>query len=193
MNNNQDGLKPFVTLILSTKIPKLALSIGLAASLITTLAGLLVPVLTKNLVDGFSVSSLSVPLIIGIGAAFIFQAIISGVSIYLLSFVGQKIVARLRERMWVKLIRLPVSYFDKQSSGETVSRIVNDTSVVRDLISNHFPQFIIGDYFHHWCHYHSPDYGLENDFINVNICSTYLIYYDAAWKKDGENLAWFTR
>ncbi|MEH6991921.1 ABC transporter ATP-binding protein [Neobacillus drentensis] len=144
MNPKQDGLKPFISLILSTKIPKLALGIGLTASLITTLAGLLVPVLTKNLVDGFSVSSLSVPLMIGIGAAFIFQAVISGVSIYLLSFVGQKIVARLRERMWVKLIRLPVSYFDKQSSGETVSRVISDTSIVRDLISNHFPQFITG-------------------------------------------------
>ncbi|NWQ42372.1 ABC transporter ATP-binding protein [Bacillus sp. EB106-08-02-XG196] len=144
MNPKRDGLKPFISLILSAKIPKLALGIGLTASLITTLAGLLVPVLTKNLVDGFSVSSLSVPLMIGIGAAFIIQAIISGVSIYLLSFVGQKIVARLRERMWVKLIRLPVSYFDKQSSGETVSRVISDTSIVRDLISNHFPQFITG-------------------------------------------------
>jgi ATP-binding cassette, subfamily B, bacterial AbcA/BmrA len=144
MKQNKDGLKPFISLILSANIPKAALVFGLSASLITTLAGLLVPVLTKNLVDGFSVASLSVPLMIGIGAAFIFQAIISGVSIYLLSFVGQKIVARLREKMWVKLIRLPVSYFDKQSSGETVSRIVNDTSVVRDLISNHFPQFISG-------------------------------------------------
>jgi ATP-binding cassette, subfamily B, bacterial AbcA/BmrA len=144
VENQQDGLKPFFSLILSTKIPKFALIFGLTASLITTLAGLLVPVLTKSLVDGFSVSSLSVPLIIGIGVAFIFQAIISGTSIYLLSLVGQKIVASLRERMWVKLIRLPVSYFDKQSSGETVSRVVNDTSVVRDLISNHFPQFITG-------------------------------------------------
>jgi ATP-binding cassette, subfamily B, bacterial AbcA/BmrA len=144
MKQNKDGLKPFISLILSANIPKAALILGLSASLITTLAGLLVPVLTKNLVDGFSVASLSIPLMIGIGAAFIFQAIISGVSIYLLSFVGQKIVARLREKMWVKLIRLPVSYFDKQSSGETVSRIVNDTSVVRDLISNHFPQFISG-------------------------------------------------
>jgi ATP-binding cassette, subfamily B, bacterial AbcA/BmrA len=144
MKPKPDGLKPFISLILSAKIPKLALGIGLTASLITTLAGLLVPVLTKNLVDGFSVSSLSVPLMIGIGAAFIFQAIISGVSIYLLSFVGQKIVSRIRERMWVKLIRLPVSYFDKQSSGETVSRVINDTSIVRDLISNHFPQFITG-------------------------------------------------
>lgn len=144
MNSKQDGLKPFFSLILSTKIPKLALSIGLTASLLTTLAGLLVPVLTKNLVDGFSVASLSVPLMIGIGAAFIAQAVINGISIYLLSYVGQKIVARLRERMWVKLIRLPVSYFDKQSSGENVSRVVNDTSVVRELITSHFPQFITG-------------------------------------------------
>jgi ATP-binding cassette, subfamily B, bacterial AbcA/BmrA len=144
MDEKSNGLKPFISLILSTKIPKLALVIGLSASLITTLTGLLVPVLTKNLVDGFSVASLSVPLIIGIGIAFIVQAIISGISIYLLSFVGQKIVARLRERMWVKLIRLPVSYFDQQSSGETVSRVVNDTSVVRALISDHFPQFITG-------------------------------------------------
>jgi ATP-binding cassette, subfamily B, bacterial AbcA/BmrA len=144
MDEKSNGLKPFISLILSTKIPKLALGIGLSASLITTLTGLLVPVLTKNLVDGFSVSALSVPLIIGIGIAFIVQAIISGISIYLLSFVGQKIVARLRERMWVKLIRLPVSYFDQQSSGETVSRVVNDTSVVRALISDHFPQFITG-------------------------------------------------
>jgi ATP-binding cassette subfamily B protein AbcA/BmrA len=144
MNKKQGSLKPFINLILSTKIPKAALVVGLSASLLTTLAGLIVPLLTKNLVDGFSVSSLSIPLIIAIGLAFILQAIISGVSIYLLSLVGQKIVARLRDRMWVKLIRLPVSYFDNQSSGETVSRVVNDTSVVRDLISNHFPQFITG-------------------------------------------------
>ncbi|OKL35717.1 multidrug ABC transporter permease [Domibacillus mangrovi] len=144
MEKQQSGLMPFISLILSTNIPKAALMIGLTASLLTTLTGLVVPLLTKNLVDGFSVASLSTPLTISIGAAFIIQAAISGVSIYLLSLVGQKIVARLRDRMWIKLIRLPVSYFDKQSSGETVSRVVNDTSVVQDLISSHFPQFITG-------------------------------------------------
>ncbi|MCS0674363.1 ABC transporter ATP-binding protein [Cytobacillus firmus] len=144
MDKKQSSLKPFISLILSTKIPKTALIIGLTASILTTLTGLLVPLLTKNLVDGFSVESLSVPLMIGIGAAFIVQAIISGISIYLLSYVGQKVVARLRDRMWMKLIRLPVSYFDKQSSGQTVSRVVNDTSIVRELITNHFPQFITG-------------------------------------------------
>ncbi|UYZ22631.1 ABC transporter ATP-binding protein [Mesobacillus jeotgali] len=138
------SLKPFVNLILSTNLPKAALFTGLAASLITTLAGLVVPLLTKNLVDGFSVEAISVPLVIAIGAAFIIQALISGISIYLLSYVGQKVVARLREMMWTKLIRMPVRYFDKQSSGETVSRIVNDTSIVKELITNHFPNFATG-------------------------------------------------
>ncbi|WP_336824050.1 ABC transporter ATP-binding protein [Sporosarcina sp. USHLN248] len=144
MNKEQNGLKPFIQLILSTKIPKGALFIGLSASIITTLAGLVVPILTKNLVDGFSVSSLSMPLLIAIGVAFVVQAIISGISIYLLAAVGQKIVASLRERMWLKLVRLPVGYYDQTSSGETVSRVVNDTSVVKDLITDHFPQFITG-------------------------------------------------
>ncbi|WP_020616364.1 ABC transporter ATP-binding protein [Paenibacillus daejeonensis] len=144
MENQQGGLKPFIHLILSTRLPKFPLVFGLTASVLTTLAGLVVPLLTRNLVDGFSVESLSWPLIFAIGGAFIVQAVISGFSIYLLSLVGHTIVARLRDKMWVKLIRLPVSYFDKQSSGQSVSRIVNDTSVVKDLISNHFPQFVTG-------------------------------------------------
>ena len=138
------GLKPFLALLMSLKIPKGALAFGLAASLVTTLVGLAVPLLTKDLVDGFSLDSLSVPLMVGIGAAFILQAIINGISIYLLSKVGQRIVAGLRERMWIHLIRLRVSYFDQQSSGETVSRVVNDTGIVRNLITDHFPQFVTG-------------------------------------------------
>ncbi|WP_318614897.1 ABC transporter ATP-binding protein [Sporosarcina sp. YIM B06819] len=144
MEKKQVGLKPFFSLILSTGIPKLALAVGLTAGVLTTLAGLVVPLLTKNLVDGFSVASLSVPIMIAIGVAFILQAVIDGVSIYLLSYVGQKVVARLREKMWTKLIRLPVSHFDKESSGETVSRVVNDTGIVKELITQHFPQFITG-------------------------------------------------
>jgi len=144
MDNQQAGLKPFFSLILSTKLPKLALSFGLLTSVITTLFGLAIPLLTRDLVDGFSVSSISVSLMFLIGGVFILQAVIDGVSTYLLAAVGQKIVARLREMMWLKLLRLPVTYFDKTQSGESVSRVVNDTGIVRDLISQHFPRFITG-------------------------------------------------
>ncbi|NBJ67957.1 MULTISPECIES: ABC transporter ATP-binding protein [Clostridia] len=144
MGNNKHSFKPFISLIRSTNIPKWALIIGLVGSVITTIVGLSIPLLTRELVDGFSIASLSWTLVAVIGIVFILQALIDGVSTYLLAAVGQKIVARLRERMWLKLIRLPVSYFDKTRSGELVSRVVNDTGIVKDLISQHFPQFISG-------------------------------------------------
>lgn len=141
---NEGTLKPFLSLILSTKIPKLMLTLGLVGSLITTIVGLTIPLLTRELVDGFSFESLNTVLITAIIAVFVLQAVIDGLSMYALAFVGQKIVAGLREKMWFKLIRLPVGYYDKSKSGETVSRVVNDTGIVKDLISQHFPQFIGG-------------------------------------------------
>lgn len=140
----KQSIKPFFALLTSIKIPKWALVFGLATSLVTTLVGLLVPLLTRELVDGFSVEALSAGLIAALAAAFIVQAVINGVSIYLLSMVGQRIVAGLRERMWLHLLRLRVGYFDQHASGQTVSRVVNDTGIVRNLITDHFPNFVTG-------------------------------------------------
>lgn len=140
----KQSIKPFFALLTSIKIPKWALIFGLATSLFTTIVGLLVPLLTRELVDGFSVEALSGGLIAALAAAFIVQAVINGVSIYLLSMVGQRIVAGLRERMWLHLLRLRVGYFDQHASGQTVSRVVNDTGIVRNLITDHFPNFVTG-------------------------------------------------
>jgi ATP-binding cassette subfamily B protein AbcA/BmrA len=144
MEKKKSGIKPFISLIISTNIPKVALTFGLILSFITTIVGLTIPLLTREFVDGFSFSEISTLLIVAIVAVFILQAVVDGVSTYLLAYVGQKVVARLRETLWGKMIRLPVSYFDKQQSGESVSRLVNDTGIVKDLISQHFPQFISG-------------------------------------------------
>ena len=143
-HQSNKSLKPFISLILATKIPKLAFIVGIIGSLITTLVGLSIPLLTREMVDGFSVEAISVTLIVIIVVVFIVRAALDAMSRYLLAYVGQNIVARLRERMLLKVIRLPVSYFDRKTSGESVSRIVNDTGVVKDLISQHFPQFITG-------------------------------------------------
>ena len=143
-NENRNGLKPFLLLIISSNLPKGSLIFGIIGSVLTTLVGLTIPLFTRELVDHFSTDSLSAALIIAIGAVFILQSVIDGFSTYLLAAVGQNIVASLRERMWLKLIRLPVSYFDQTASGEAVSRVVNDTGIVKDLITQQFPQFITG-------------------------------------------------
>lgn len=141
---NNNSMKPFFSMILTSGVPRLALSAGLTASLVTTLVGLSIPLLTREMVDGFSANSINLALSGILALVFIVQAVCDGFSTYFLSYAGQKVVASLRERMWFKLLRLPVHYFDEKTSGETVSRVVNDTGIVESLISDHFPQFVSG-------------------------------------------------
>ncbi|GIO22991.1 ABC transporter ATP-binding protein [Oceanobacillus sp. J11TS1] len=142
--DKKDGIKPFTSLLLSTNISKVALTLGLLGSIASIFVGLLIPLFTKELIDNFSMDSISTSFIILIIVAFILQGIIDGFSTYMLTAIGQKIISRLREFIWLKVLRLPVSYFDENSTGEIISRVVNDTGVVKDLISHHFPQFISG-------------------------------------------------
>lgn len=138
------GFQAFFHLLISTKIPKVTLAIGLIGTIVSTLIGLAIPYFTAEIVDGFSLELMSKGVIVAVVIAFLLQAVTDGLSLYLLAKVGHTIVAKLREMLWSKIIKLPVSYFDKVESGKTVSRVVNDTSVVKDLISQHFPQFIGG-------------------------------------------------
>ncbi|MDO6657969.1 MULTISPECIES: ABC transporter ATP-binding protein [Bacillaceae] len=124
-------------LIRDTNPSKPLVALAIALSMIGTVAGLIVPFFTKNLVDQLSGSSLSSGVITLLIAAFVVQAIFSGLSMYLLLYIGETVVARLRERLMKKVLSLQISYFDSNRVGDTTSRIVNDTGVIKDLVSNH--------------------------------------------------------
>ena len=79
-------------------------SFALLMSLLSTGASLFIPMLTKGLVDNFSLSSISAGQIVGLVAFFVMQTIAAGLSIYLLNYIGQKIVAGLRERLWKRYL-----------------------------------------------------------------------------------------
>ncbi|WHY14341.1 ABC transporter ATP-binding protein [Peribacillus frigoritolerans] len=140
----QKGWRQFIRLVQQTKPSKLMIGIALALSLGTTGVALLVPLFTKNLINDFSVSSLNAERITLLVVAIIVQALASGFSIYLLNRIGQSVVAGIRDQLWKKLLVLPVSYFDDHPSGETVSRMTNDTTVVKGLISEHLSNFVTG-------------------------------------------------
>ena len=86
------------------KASKGILIFALLMSLLSTGASLFIPMLTKGLVDNFSLSSISTGQIVGLVAFFIMQTIAAGLSIYLLNYIGQKIVAGLRERLWKRYL-----------------------------------------------------------------------------------------
>lgn len=138
------GWKPFIELLKKTNPPKLKLVTALLLSIANTLVALVIPLFTKSLVDSFSLSSITAGQIVLIAAAFIVQAIAGGFSIYLLNHAGQSIVAALRDRLWKKLLVLPISYYDNNRTGDTISRMTNDTGVVKGLITEHLANFFTG-------------------------------------------------
>ncbi|MDK1001892.1 multidrug resistance ABC transporter ATP-binding protein/permease BmrA [Bacillus subtilis] len=141
---SKSKLKPFFALVRRTNPSYGKLAFALALSVVTTLVSLLIPLLTKQLVDGFSMSNLSGTQIGLIALVFFVQAGLSAYATYALNYNGQKIISGLRDLLWKKLIKLPVSYFDTNASGETVSRVTNDTMVVKELITTHISGFITG-------------------------------------------------
>ncbi|PWW08547.1 ATP-binding cassette subfamily B protein AbcA/BmrA [Paenibacillus cellulosilyticus] len=142
--NPLKGWVPFWRLIRETKPSRSALAIALTLSLSSTVTALIVPLFTKNVVDSFSLSSIGVPQISLLVVAFVIQAVTAAISTYMLARVGQQVIAGLRERLWRKLLALPVTYYDNHQTGETVSRMTNDTAVVKGLITEHMTSFITG-------------------------------------------------
>ena len=54
---------------------------------------------------------------------------------YLLSWVGQQVLATLRAQLFRHLQALPLGYQDTHIVGVTISRVINDVSVINDLLS----------------------------------------------------------
>lgn len=134
----------FIQLIKDTKPSIWMISIAVFLSVINTLVGLVIPLVTKTLVDTLSFTNIDYRIILLLIVAFVGQAVAGGVSVYLLSVIGQHIVAQLRVRLWDKLIVLPVAFYDKFRSNEMVSRMINDTAVLKGLITDHLISFFTG-------------------------------------------------
>ncbi|SNZ16335.1 ATP-binding cassette, subfamily B, AbcA/BmrA [Terribacillus aidingensis] len=134
----------FLALVKGTNPPRGIMITALVMSLLTTGVGFAVPLFTKRLVDGFSGQSFTGNQIAILVAAFVLQALASGLSIYLLAKVGHHVVAKLREKLWDKLLRLPVRFHHNNDTGETLSRVTNDTSIVKELITEHLTSFVTG-------------------------------------------------
>lgn len=53
---------------------------------------------------------------------------------YLVSYIGQKVVIDVREVMFRKFQRMPMAYFDKHQTGETMSYITNDVNAIQSAL-----------------------------------------------------------
>ncbi|MGO4548561.1 ABC transporter ATP-binding protein [Paenibacillus sp. 2TAB23] len=138
------GASSFIKLIAKHKPRNLLLAAAVVLGIGETSLSLLIPLLTKNLVDELALSTVRTATIIVLGLVFFIQTVLSGMSVYTMSFVGQHVIAGLRKELWERVLKLPVPFFDRNRSGETMSRVTNDTNVIKDFIIGHVISFLGG-------------------------------------------------
>jgi ATP-binding cassette, subfamily B, bacterial AbcA/BmrA len=134
----------FIELMQFQTLSKSLIALVLGLSLIQTIAGLVVPWFTKDAVNLMTTKNLNVTTILLLISAILIQAVTSAFATYNLAYLGGTVVANLRKRIWAKILLLPIPYFDQNRSGETISRINNDTSVIRELISTQLVAMFMG-------------------------------------------------
>ncbi|MBL4746236.1 MAG: ABC transporter ATP-binding protein [Flavobacteriaceae bacterium] len=125
------------------------LFLGLFLIIIRSLAGLVLPLASKVLIDEVIPSKDLQPLInliVFVCVAILIQALSSFAITRLLSVEAQRLIAQLRAKVQRKLMKLPISFFDNNKSGALVSRVMTDVEGVRNLVGTGLVQLVGGTF-----------------------------------------------
>ncbi|HFK1685003.1 MULTISPECIES: ABC transporter ATP-binding protein [Bacillus] len=138
------SVKQFIDILNRYRPSKWLLSIAFILSIIQTGLSLVVPLISKELIDILVVNEFNMLIILGLILVFILQVSLSGISLYMMMYIGEKIIVRLREDLWSRIVRFPVKFYDANNSGEIMSRITNDTNVMKSFFVDHLIPFFTG-------------------------------------------------
>ncbi|MFZ7942439.1 ABC transporter ATP-binding protein [Neobacillus sp. 19] len=111
---------------------------------------LLAPFLIGKAVDAMSLNSNGVQFhlleifIIVLICAYAADAVLTFLQGWLMAGVAGRVVKRLRDALFTKLQKLPVSFFDSRTHGELMSRLSNDIDNVSNTISQSTTQLMSG-------------------------------------------------
>jgi len=71
------------------------------------------------------------------------KGVLSFLQAYLLRSSGLKLVRETRNRLYHHILRLPVGYFHKESSGVIISKVLNDVDILNAMVADYLRTFIV--------------------------------------------------
>ncbi|MDM5227368.1 ABC transporter ATP-binding protein [Cytobacillus sp. NJ13] len=127
--------KPYVKLYLTV------LACAIIVSGVTLVLPLLVRYITKNVLEGDL--SIALPKVYWIGALMLVLVAIQNIANYFLDFKGHEVGARMesdmRNELFAHMQKLSFSFFNKEKTGQLMSRITNDLLLLSELY-HHGPE-----------------------------------------------------
>jgi subfamily B ATP-binding cassette protein MsbA len=105
------------------------------------IAWLVKPAMDKIFVEGNYKYIYLLPF--GIIVLYIFRGACNFLQSYLMQTAGMKLVRDLRNRFFSHLVRLPVSVISRSSSGDMLSRLMNDVGALSNILSDCLREFLL--------------------------------------------------
>ena len=117
---------------------KIWVVLALAALTITASVSLILPVAARRVIDGFSVGDVSLlnQYFMGAIAVAAIFALGTGLRYYVVTRLGERVVADLRKAIFDRMIGMSPAYFEKLMTGEVLSRITTDTTLILSVIGS---------------------------------------------------------
>ena len=117
---------------------KLLVSLALIALTITASVSLVLPLAARRVVDGFSVGDVALLNRYFLGAIIVAAifALGTGLRYYVVTRLGERVVADIRKAVFERMIGMSPAYFEKLMTGEVLSRITTDTTLILSVVGS---------------------------------------------------------
>lgn len=115
------------------------LALAAVALIITTSTSLVFPYVIQNLIDSVLQTkdhALLNRIALGLVLIFILRFFSAYIENFMLEYVGERVVIDIRNDLYTHLHQLSVRFFANRRSGEIVSRLASDVSLVRNTLTN---------------------------------------------------------
>lgn len=118
---------------------KARMILALAALLVSSVLSLVFPVVIQRVIDSVLIAGdlhLLDQITIALLFVFFVRSISSLLETYNLNYVGERIVVNMRTQLYKHLQYLSMGFFIQRRVGELVSRLTNDVTVMRSVLTN---------------------------------------------------------
>jgi ABC-type multidrug transport system fused ATPase/permease subunit len=121
-----------------------ALTVGTLLALLAGVAGLLQPLLAKQVIDALSSGRSLVGPVVTLGALVVAAALLGAANSAVLGRTAERVVLDVRLHLTRRLVRLRVDELDRSSPGDLISRTTADSSLLRSAATTALVDLVDG-------------------------------------------------
>jgi len=107
-----------------------------ALSLVGAVASLAVPLVVRQVLDGLGSGRSPLALIVALAVLMVGGAVLGAYGSYLLSRTAEDVVRTTRVRLSEHLLSLPVAEYDRRRTGDLLSRVGSDTTLLSAVVTS---------------------------------------------------------